>query len=218
MTIAHSKKPSSHLTHLTSLSLLGLYTIFLAYVTFFWSLAYGVVRSFLPIMRRRSLHARLSKWRCSQARRGRDPYAGRGPHAGFGALAYVPTARPLGAARQSNRSWGLLKMVPLLLLLFPDTATALVRDVELVAPHSVELLAVGGAATAVALYYGGLGMADNPKRRKVQTTLSGMFSTGQWAMALPNDEELGAGTCASTSPLGPCGPAHAKCTSQPASL
>ena len=91
-------------------------------------------------------------------------------------------------------------MVPLLLLLFPDTATALVRDAELVAPHSVELLAVGGAAAAVALHCGGLGMADNPKRRRVQSTLSGMFSSGQWAMALPNDDELGAGTCASTSP------------------
>ena len=157
----------------------------------------------------RSLHARMPKWRCSQARRGRDPYAGRGPHAGFGALAYVPTARLLGAARPSGSAWGVLKMVPLLLLLFPDTAAALVRDAELVAPHSVELLAVGGAAAAVALHHGGLGMADNPKRRRVQSTLSGMFSSGQWAMALPNDDELGAGTCASTSPLGPCGPARA---------
>ena len=101
---------------------------------------------------------RMPKWRCSQARRGRDPHAGRGPHAGFGALAHDPTARLLGAAHPSGSALGVLKMVPFLLLLFPDTATALVRDVELVASHSVELPAVGGAAAAVALHHGGLGV------------------------------------------------------------
>ena len=59
-----------------------------------------------------------------------------------------------------------MKMLPLLLLLFRATATALARDVELATPHSGQLLAMVGAAAAVALYYGGLGMADRAQSRK----------------------------------------------------
>ena len=59
-----------------------------------------------------------------------------------------------------------MKMLPLLLLLFPATATALARDVELATPHSGQLLAMVGAAAAVALCYGALGMADRAQSRK----------------------------------------------------
>ena len=96
-----------------------------------------------------------------------------------------------------------VKMLPLLLLLFPDTATALARDVELATPHSGQLLAMVGAAAAVALYYGGLGMADQSrKRRKTaqnqkQSSLHDMFGAGTWEMSVTTEDDVqaGAGTC-----------------------
>ena len=96
-----------------------------------------------------------------------------------------------------------MKMLPLLLLLFPATATALVRDVELATPHSGQLLAMVGAAAAVALYYGGLGMADRAQSRKrprigKQSSLLDMFGTGAWEMSVTTEDDVqaGAGACA----------------------
>ena len=107
------------------------------------------------------------------------------------------------------------KMVPLMLLLFPDTATALARELEFVTPHSDQLLVVGGAVAAVAVYYGGIGMADRSRKRRKkgkgvgtpawQTSIADTLQAGTFTMSVTtvDADQTGAGACAPLTAMSP---------------